>query len=419
MIGVISAHITHRWVDIKKLELYAAKEARSLLSSIKDLDSVCECALLKTCNRVEIYVATTNPERTKAALEAMILNFVEGSERNHVQFLSSTGSVRHLARVTSGLDSMIVGEDQILAQVKEAYEFGIKEGTIGKTLGEVFRKAISIGKKVRTETGVNKGGVSIGSAAVELANGLLSSLQNRTILVVGAGEVSRLVARSLASHNVKAIFVANRTYDAAEQLAAELGGEAVHFDRLPERLRMSDVVICGTSAPHVVIDKSDLVRAFGPAGPATPLLMIDISNPRNISEDVLELPNVQLHDMDGLKEVAERNEERRKNEIERAEKTIDSELELMKSRFEERRDSEETVRLLHTYVGRIRESEYAKAVNKLNGVDERQKKVMYDMLMSVTKKILAEPTESLKEASKNGEQELIDATEKLFKLRRR
>ncbi|MBU1914264.1 MAG: glutamyl-tRNA reductase, partial [Candidatus Thermoplasmatota archaeon] len=229
MIEVVSAHITHKWVDIKKLELYAAKEAKSLLNAIKSLDSVQECALLKTCNRVEVYVATEDAQRAKASMENMIMSSVEGSDPNHIQFLFSVDSVRHLARVASGLESMIVGEEQILSQVKDAYSFGLEVGTIDKTLGEVFRKAISIGKKVRSETGVSRGSVSIGSAAVELANGLLESLQNRTILVVGAGEISQLVALSLARHNVKTIFVANRTYDDAVQLAARLGGEAVHF----------------------------------------------------------------------------------------------------------------------------------------------------------------------------------------------
>lgn len=413
---VVSAHITHKWVDIRKLELYSAKEAKSLLSAIKSLDSVRECALLKTCNRVEMYVATEDAQRAKASMENMVMSSVEGADPSHIQFLFSVDSVRHLARVASGLESMIVGEEQILSQVKDAYMFGLEAGTVDKTLGEVFRKAISIGKKVRSETGVSRGSVSIGSAAVELAHGMLESLQNRTILVIGAGEISQLVAMSLARHNVKAIFVANRTYDDAVQLAARLGGEAVHFDRLHECLRICDVVICGTAAPHVILSKEDLIRAFGPGGPTKPLLFIDISNPRNICEDVVELPNVRLHDMDGLKEVAERNAERRMKEVEKAEKIIERELRYIISRFEERRDSEDTIRLLHTRVAKIRDSELAKAVNKLNGIDEHQKQVMHDMLVSVTKKILAEPTSALREASKNGEKQLISAAERLFKL---
>ncbi|MBU1914414.1 MAG: hypothetical protein KJ563_04390, partial [Candidatus Thermoplasmatota archaeon] len=165
-----------------------------------------------------------------------------------------------------------------------------------------------------------------------------------------------------------------------------------------------------------ILSKEDLILAFGPGGPTKPLLFIDISNPRNISEDVVELPNVRLHDMDGLKEVAERNAQRRMKEVERAEKIIERELRFIISRFEERRDSEDTIRLLHTRVAEIRDSELAKAINKMNGIDEHQKKVMNDMLVSFTKKILAEPTNALREASKNGEKQLISAAERLFKL---
>lgn len=416
MIEIVSAHITHKWVDIRELELYSAREARSVVSAIAALDSVRECTLLKTCNRLEIYVATDDADKAKASIERMLMSSVEGADLNHIQFLRSVDSVRHLARVASGLESMIVGEEQILSQVKDAYEFGLEAGTIGKTLGEVFRKSISIGKKVRSETGVSKGSVSIGSAAVELANGLLASLQNRTVLVIGAGEISQLVAMSLARHDVKAMFVANRTYDDALKLAERLGGKAVHFDKLKECLLVSDVVICGTAAPHIILSKEDLVGAFGPEGPSKTLLIIDISNPRNISEDVAELPNVELRDMDGLKEVADRNAERRRREVAMAEKIIEKELKFIVSRFAERRDSEDAIRLLHTRVAEIRDVEFGKALNKLNGIDEQQKKVVRDMLISVTKKILAGPTAVLREASKNGDKEIISAAETLFKL---
>lgn len=417
MTEVVSAHITHKWVDIRELELYTAKEAGSLLTAIKSLDSIRECAILKTCNRIELYVATDDAQKAKENLENMMTAFVTSAHPAHIQFLCSTDSIRHLARVASGLESMIVGEEQILSQVKDAYRFGLEAGTIGKTLGEVFRKAISIGKNVRSETGVSRGSVSIGSAAVELADVLLGSLHDQTVLVIGAGEISQLVAIALARQRVKAIFVANRTYDDAVRLATRLGGEAVHFDKMPECLRISDVVICGTAAPHLVLNKKDLIHAFGPRGPPSPLLLIDISNPRNIGEDVLDLPNVRLQNMDGLKEVAERNAERRKREAERAEKIIERELRLIISRFEERRNSETAIRLLHTKVAEIRDSEYAKAMNKLNGIDEHQKIVMHDMLMAVTKKILSEPTRSLREASKNGETQLAAAAERLFGLR--
>jgi len=409
--------VTHKWVDIKKLELYAAKEARSLLSAVKNLEGVEECAVLKTCNRVEIYTATNDPERTKEFLRQMLS--APGEDGNHVHFLSSIDSVRHLARVSAGIESMIIGEDQILAQVKEAYELGLGEGTIGRTLGEVFKKSLSIGKKVRSETGVNKGSVSIGSAAVELAEQLLKDLKDRTILIIGAGEISKLVAKALARHHVNAIFVANRTYDDALVLASELGAQAVHFDKLHECMRGCDAVICGTSAPHIIIDKSDIIAAFGESGPPKPLLLIDISNPRNIGQDVLELPNVSLRDMDGLKRVADKNAQRRMLEAKHVEEIIEGELNLMVSRMGELRFSEDTIRKLHSRVSELKESELERAMNRLNGVGERERLVIEQMLTAFAKKMLDTPTRTLRKASKDGDKELIVAAEKLFGLERR
>jgi glutamyl-tRNA reductase len=366
---------------------------------------------------VEIYAATRNPERTKDDLKRLIS--WPGEEGNNVRFLSSADSVRHLARVAAGIDSMIIGEDQILSQVKEAHELGLKEKTIGPTLGEAFRKCLSIGKKVRSETGVDKGSVSIGSAAVELAEELLPDFQGRTILIVGAGEISKLVAKAIARHHVNAIFVANRTYDDAVSLANELGGQAVHFDKLHECLRKCDVLICGTAAPHIIIDKSDLQAAFGDSGPTRPLLLIDISNPRNIGEDVRELGNVTLRDLDGLRDVAERNAQRRRSEAKRAEELIDAELNLMTSRMRERRFSEDAIRALHSHIAELRKCELQKAMNRLNGVGERDRVVIEEMLASFTKKLLDTPTRALREASKTGDMQLIGAAERLFDLEKR
>jgi glutamyl-tRNA reductase len=413
---ILSAHVTHKWVDTRRLALYTAKESGSLLSAASSLESVKECALLKTCNRVEVYLTTDDPKRAKANLSALLVGSVREARPGHIKFLSSLSSVEHLAKVASGLDSMVIGENQILGQVKEAYEFALKEGTIGKTLGEVFRKAISIGKKVRSETRIDKGSVSIGSAAVGLAKRLLGSLEGRTILVIGAGKISQLVGKSLAKQGLKAIFVANRTYYSAVMLAGELGGEAVHFDRLPECLRRCDVVICGTSAPHAVLEKKDIIAAFGPAGPRKPLIVIDISNPRNVADDVQELSNVMVHDMDGLKSIARKNTASRQREVKRAEKIIERELHLMDHRLKEKSGSEESIRHLHSRAARIREEEFAKAMAKIGHLSDAQRKVVEDLLLVVTKKMLDPPTQALKRASRSGDKELLDAAERLFSM---
>ena len=418
MNDVLSVHVTHEWADMSRLELYSTKQADAFLETLRSSGSVRECALLKTCNRVEVYVVANDPERAREELKSLMLGSDEGKDIGDIRFLSSMDSVRHLARVASGLDSMIVGESQVLSQVKEAYEVGLKAGTIGQTLGEIFRKAISIGKKVRGDTGVGKGCVSIGTAAVDLANRRLTSLEGRTILIVGAGEVSRLVAKALTKEKANKVFIANRTYRAACELANELGSTAVHFDRLNECLFQSDVVICCTAAPHLIMDKEDMEKAFGSNGPSRPLLFIDISNPRNVNQDVRDLPNVSLCDLDGLRDIARTNAERRKEEAMRAETIIETEMKLIQSRYDERRMSHNVVRKLHATAAEIRGAEYAKAMQKLGGLSERDRNVIHKMTVSLTKKILADATESLKAASSAGDEELIRAAERLFKLRK-
>lgn len=406
-------HITHKWADINKLELFKTPEADSLLNRLNALEWVKGCILLKTCNRVEVYLSTNNIYDAETELK----NYLSpngGELADFVRILDGKDSVRHLMNVASGIDSMIIGEDQILGQIKEAYDFALEEGTVCNELGNVFRKVINVGKKVRTNTSINNGMVSIGSAAVDLAEKLLKGLSDKTVLVIGAGDTGTLVATALAKRNLKAIFVANRTFDTAEKLAKQLGGEAIDYSKMPEYIHKTDVIISATAAPHIIITKREMVSMLKDRKKDHKLLVIDIANPRDIEEDVKTISMVDLYNIDALKSRCDSALIKRREEIEKVENIINNELELFTLTCQ-KRNADEILRILYKDTNNIIDVEYEKMLKKIK-LDDHEKKVISNLVNSISKKILANPTFALQEASKNDNDELLKNAIKLFKI---
>jgi glutamyl-tRNA reductase len=232
----------------------------------------------------------------------------------------------HLLRVTAGLESMVIGEDQILNQIWDAYLEAEKTKTVGPILKHLFNRAIAVGRRVRNETGINKGAVSVGSAAVELAVTLLGNLDDKAILVMGAGEIGTLVAKALAHRCLSPIFIANRTYDRAVNLAKDLSGKAVKFDQFVQVMVLADVVICATSAPHYILTKDKVSQLMSQRTNNNDLIIIDISNPRNVEKAVQEVVGVKLYNIDDLTLIAEKNKLQRQKNIDKAIKILDEEL---------------------------------------------------------------------------------------------
>jgi glutamyl-tRNA reductase len=410
---IISAHVTHKQVSVDQLERISEKDASELMRSVSIIPGVKECAVLKTCNRVELYVVADDPIGSRKGLEDLINGLVPfGDAENLVLYQSGPDSVRHLLRVSSGLESMILGEDQVQSQVKEAFDTAVKGGFIGPVLSIVFRKAINVGKKVRSQTKVNKGCVSIGSASVELAEARLGSLEGKNILIIGAGEMATLIAKHLVGKGPKAVFVSNRTYSRAVELAWALGGKAVRFDSLIEFLVQADVVLCATSATHIILNKKHAQEAM--ALRDSPMFIIDVSMPRNVSPDVSEVPGVELHDIDGLRGVAEENILRRKNEILNAELIIASELDSLDERMREMR-ADEVLSRIYIKINAIKEREVQKALQRARSGTDMQN-VLEDFANALTNKFLADPTAMVKEASREGDEGLLKLTKELFRL---
>lgn len=411
MTEISSMLITHSKASIVEMESAWHGGIDQLLLRLKSHELVEECAVLKTCNRVEVYVVS--PKGSKVLLD--FAKHMKVSSRI-IDFLDHEESLRHLMRVTSGLESMIVGEDQILGQVKELFMLAKKTGSIGKTLDTAFNKSIQVGKRVRNETGINKGSVSIGSAAVELAEENLGGLAGKTVIVIGAGEMGTLVARALANKNIKVIYVANRTFEKAETLASELNGKAIRYELMEEYIPESDVIISATSAPHFVLTKETVSRLM--ENRDKEILFIDIGNPRNIESSVAEVPNVRLFNIDNLKGISDANLAKRHEEAKKAKIIIEEELKMLKRQYK-RQHADRIISTIYTQIEKLREKECEEAVNKLKArhtIGDIERKVLNDMTNSFAKQILAEPTKILRNAAERDDERFLETAAELFKL---
>ena len=403
--------VTHRTASIDEIETAWHGDVETILKWVMSQDRVEECAVLKTCNRVEVYVVAPRGEKVlfdlakKARVSSRIIDFHDHDE-----------SLLHLLRLASGLESMIIGEDQILGQMKELTQIAMKAGTTGWMLETAFKKAIQVGKRVRKETRINERSVSVGSAAVDLAEEILGDLKGKSVLVIGAGETGELISRALLSREIGSLAVTNRTLSSAVCLAESLGGEAVPFDDMPCRLHTADVVISATSAPHYILLKSDIEMAM--AGRSNKLLIIDIANPRDVDQAAAEVPGVQLHNIDSLKNISRENMMQRMAEAARVEEIITEELQLLRAKYK-RKEAEELLARLYSQAELIKDQEVRKAMNKLSArhtLGEIEQQVLCDMSRSIVNKILSEPTKSLKSAAERGDLEILKSLCELFRL---
>ncbi len=318
--------LNHKTAPVEVRERFAVVTTR-LGEASRDLLEMAgapEGVVVSTCNRTEFYFAADSAPAALRKLEDCLADKVHGHEEPFYRY-EKAEAARHLCKVVSGLDSMLLGETEIFGQVKQAYQAAHAAGSTGPVLNQLFQKVFSVGKKVRTQTSIQEGSTSIGNVAVELAEKIFGHLKNSEVMVLGAGEMSRLTAQALVSRGAKSIIVANRTHDRAIELAAEMNGRAVRFDDWLEALKDVDVVISSTGAPHSIIHRED-VESVRRARKFRPLFLIDIAVPRDIDHEVGEIEEVYLYDIDALEQLAEEAKSRRSQQIIECEKIIEAEL---------------------------------------------------------------------------------------------
>ena len=395
---ILNLRVDHKIADIQSMEIIS-KDIDELFAELQEKYSIGEYIEISTCNRKEIYIHNESIPEDEELLS---------HENQSIVIDYGQSAVMHLLRMTSGLESMIVGEDQILGQVKDAKDKAMKNHHCGKVLDLIFTKAIHVGQVVRNKTNINKGSVSIGSAAIDLAEKHIGSLDDKSVLVIGAGKMGKLVAKALAEKDLNAIFVANRTYYVAVDLAKDLGGEAILFNDLEEYLATADVVISATSAPHHIITKK---RLLGIDMDYENLMMVDIANPRDISEDVCEL-GVKSFNIDDLREIADENTRLRIKEFGEAENIINEEFLLLKESFKIM-EVDELLGNLRASMEEIRQRETQKASVKLADVDGSVK-ILDNLTNSIVNKIFYDISKKVKKAAKEDNEEIIEACEYLF-----
>lgn len=399
---VLGAGLSHKTAPVEIREKLTIPENKlpEALEQLLKKESVSEAVILSTCNRTEIYIVTDDEEQGKDDIVDFLSEFHRVDRQvflDTLYFYREAEAVRHLFRVASSLDSMVIGEAQILGQVKQAYQIAYDCSATSLIFNRLFRHAIECGKRVRTETAIGEAPVSISYAAVQLAKNVFESLENRPVMVVGAGKMSELAVRHLVSHGANPIMVTNRTYERAQELAVEFCGIAVPYEERFDRMAAADIVISSTGAPSYIISKND-VREMMKKRRGRPIFFIDIAVPRDIAPDVAELENVFLYDIDDLNQVVDESLQERKKEAERGEEIVVEEVEEFLA-WLSTLDVVPTIKALNQMAAEIKEEELEKALRKLKDLDEKELEAVKALAHGIVNKMLHKPVVRLKEAS--------------------
>ena len=393
---ILNIRVDHKTADISKMEK-SSQKLDVLFNTILERYPVQEYLNIKTCNRAEIYLVLEECD-------------IENLRSNDFVIETDDNAMIHLLRLSSGLESMIIGEDQILGQIKDAKKRSIKEGCGGQVLETIFTKAIHVGQVVRKKTKINEGSLSIGSAAVELAESVHGDLKCKKVLIIGAGKMGTLVAKALVEKKLKAIVVANRTHDKAVVLAKELGGSAIHFDKLDEALMDADVVISATGAPHPILTYEKLKEVV-PVFNIPKMVMVDIANPRDIEEDVSKL-GVKLFNIDDLRGIANKSRKMRETEAYDAEKIVTEEMVLLK-RSLKYLEVEPIISDIRITAENIRLNETQKAFKMLGDMNGNER-IVDNLTKVVVERLFFNVIKNLKAAADNDEKNVIEAAEAIF-----
>ncbi len=391
---VVVLGLNHRTapIEVRERLAFSGARLRTALDELASQPSLREVAILSTCNRAEVYVATTDAVRAADAVTAFLAAAHDGDAAvltPHLYHLAGPDAARHLFRVAAGLDSMVLGEGQILAQVKAALLSAGDAGTAQTVLQELFQRGLALGKRARTETEIHRGAVSISSAAVDLAISVFGNLAGREALVIGAGEMSEQTLKHLVAHGVASVVVANRTHQRAVELAEQYQGRAVTFEEFGEHLAVADIVVSSSAAPHPILTVAKL-QPYLPRRRGRPMFIVDIAVPRDVEAAVGELDNVYLFDIDDLSGVAERYRQEREREAVKVEQLVAAELAAFVAWLEGRQALPLVVEL-REHVEALRDAELDRAMRRLGHLGEADREVVRQMMRSFANKLLHGP----------------------------
>jgi glutamyl-tRNA reductase len=410
---------SHKTAPLAVRERVALPEGRAerFLRELAGHPEIREAVVLSTCNRTELYVVVSDPVEAETTVLGMLARqaglrpteLIDGiySHRN-------CDAARHLYRVTSGLESMIVGEAEVQGQVKRAYEAALAARTTGPLTNKLFRAALATGKRVRTDTAIGAGGASIASVAVEAARSALGELSSRHVLIIGAGETGEMTARALSEQGVATMFVANRRRDRAIALAQRFGGSTIAFDALPGELERADIVVASTASPHSIVGAEELAVVTA-ARAGRPLLLFDLAVPRDIDPDCAALPGVTLVDIDGLQAQVARTHSERRIEARRAEGIVEEEIQSFAG-WLGTLEVLPTIAALREQADRLVAELLAENEQRWESLGERDRERVEAMLRAAVKRLLHEPTQRIKALDSERRHARLSLLRELFGL---
>jgi len=421
---IVIVGLNHRSAPIEVRESVAFENSyvRAALGRLHRHPSVHEGVILSTCNRVEVVAAGSDSESAFSDITKFL--FEQKAHRNsaplddHLYTYRGADAVRHLFRVAASLDSMVVGEPQILGQLKQYYETAQQAGTVGAVLHRLFHRSFSVAKRVRTETGIGSGAVSVSSVAVDLAKRIFDRFDDKTVMLIGAGKIGDLMARHLVSQGVRSLMVTNRTFERAVLLAEKIQGSPIRFEDFPHYLTIADIVIGCTGATEVLVEAATVEKVLRERKQKA-MFFIDIGDRRNFDPRINDLDNVYLYNIDDLKSVAEDNLQSRSNEAQKAEEIVGIEAETF-VRWMESLEKVPTITALRQRFEDIRRKELEKSFGgTLKTLSEAQRAALEDMTTAMINKLLHAPISQLKRNSGDEDEDsafYVAALKKLFDL---
>ena len=409
--NIINARVTFRNSPIHILEQFTIKDVEDAYDQFKEHSGLDECVIIQTCNRIELFAKSKNQGVDKIKKTwASLAGLEEQVFDENMEIEENQNALHHLLKLTSGLDSMVLGEEQILGQIKNSITSARERKASGQHLNTLFDKAIRIGTRIRNTSGIGKGGISVGSMAVKLAEENIDELKTKKTLLIGTGEVSTLVAKSLERRGYT-FDVTSRTLSRSEIFCETMGGNPVKFEQVLSGFDNYDVIFVATTAPYFLVTHERITEAMKDKNKG--MMILDLSNPRTVDEKVATIGGVKLMNLDQIAEMVEKNMNARLNKVKTVENIINEEVSVLEASMK-RLEAEPLVKDVFKNIESLREKELQKALQMLDEKDEKRIKIIDELTKAVVESIVSTPMNNIRKASEQGNPEMVDLASKLF-----
>ena len=414
--NIINARITFKKSPIHVLEKFAFKDMPNAYLTFKKNSSVSECVIIQTCNRIELFAASDNPNIDKIkSTWASLTGQEESVFRDTLEVCENKDAYEHLLKLTSGLESLVVGEEQILGQIKESISVARQTRASGKRLNKLFDRSIRIGTRIRNSTGIGRGGISLGSMAVKLAEENVDDIKSKHVLLIGTGEAATMVAKSLKKRGYT-FNVTSRTVERSIGFSQTLGGTPIKFEEVLSGFSNYEIIFVATTAPYFLVTFDKMKDAM--KNKKSGAMILDLSNPRTVDEKVATIPGIKLMNIDQIAEMIDKNMKKRKDKISTVENIISEEVPVIEATMK-RLDAEPLVKDVFTNANSMRIKELQKALQMLGETDEKRIKIIDELTKAVVESIVSTPMNNLRRASEQGSPELLEIASKLFNYKKK